>query len=106
MTDRQRIRRGRSVNYFPTAGEVAAFGDGPYSATVTQVADDGTVSLNIDVPPGASLAGTIDTTYAQDPEGDILEELRTREQLKTQTGISRGETAGTFSLLGTGPQAL
>lgn len=47
---RTRLRQGRQVRYFPTAAEVSAFGEGPYSARIKRVNDDGSVDLAIDTP--------------------------------------------------------
>ena len=82
MTDRQRIRVGRDVSYFPTDVEAAAGGaenGATWPAKITDVASDGSVNLFVYETDG----GTIPLT-----------------------GISRGQTKGTFDLLGTGPQAL
>lgn len=104
---RYRIRAGRRVRYFPTSSEQTDFGEGPYSGVITRVNADGSADLSVDVPPQLTedLAGTVDGTYAQDPEGDILDGLRTRELLRTKSSITRGSRAGQFDLLA-GPSAI
>lgn len=104
---RYRLRAGRRVRYHPTTSEQTNFGAGPYGATITRVNADGTADLSVDVPPQLTedLAGTVDGTYAQDPEGDILDGLRTREQLRTKASVVRGAVAGQFDLLA-GPSAV
>lgn len=82
MTDRQRIRKGRDVSYFPTDAEATAGGGSAgdtWPAKITDVAADGTVNLFVYETDG----GTIPLT-----------------------GIALGTSKGTFSLLQTGPQAL
>lgn len=94
---RSRYRVGRNVNYLPTTTEAAAFGEGPYPARVTRVNNDGSVQLHVDTPPGASTAGTIDGTYGQDPEGDILEALRDLSELRLKSSVTFGALPGQFT---------
>lgn len=96
---RFRVRVGRRVEYFPTSTEVTTFGAGPYGAVITAVNADGTVNLAVDVPSAVVEAGTVDGTWGASPEGDLLDELRTREQLRFKASVAQGTTAGTFSLL-------
>lgn len=73
MTDRSRVRVGRQVTYFPTAAEAAAGGGvagDAWSATITDVAADGTANLNV-----------------LEADGGIL----------AVTGVSQGTSAGTFN---------
>lgn len=102
---RSRFRSGRSVSYLPTDSEATTYGEGPYSARITAVNSDGTVNLSVDVPSAFVESGTIDGTYAQSPEGDALEELRARENLRYKASVAQGSTPGTFSFAA-GPQAL
>lgn len=101
---RFRVRKGRRARYFPTSTEETTYGTGPYGATITEVNADGSVNLAVDVPSIFATTGTIDGTYAQDPEGDVLEELRARENLRFKSSITRGGSAGQFDLE-TGPAA-
>jgi len=56
MTDRARIRRGRTVSYTPTSTEVTASGAGPWMGVITDVNADGTVDLLLDTPNPAAVA--------------------------------------------------
>jgi hypothetical protein len=100
VTDRNRLRRGREVFYYPTAAEETALGAGPWPALITQVNADGTCDLHVDTPndttvgavlasplitatdPGAALTSPLtttadaDATYGQ-PEADLINELKT-----------------------------
>jgi hypothetical protein len=130
MTDRQRIRRGRTVSYNPTAAEVTAGGAGPWLGMITTVRSDGSVDLVLDVPTatpvtGAALADPLiasadpDATYSaneqtllQELKDDVIilaqlvNELRAITVNTRKTSVIRGAAVGQFSLLQTGPQAL
>lgn len=67
MTDRQRIRRGRTVSYNPTAAEEAVSGEGPYLAMITNVNQDGTVDLLIDTPAPTAVSGAAIGAALSDP---------------------------------------
>jgi hypothetical protein len=59
MADRQRIRVGREVSYFPTDAEAAAVGDGEgttWPATIAKVNSDGSASLQAVRGDGTDLA--------------------------------------------------
>lgn len=49
MTDRSRVRVGRGVFYNPTAAEIAAYGVGPWAATIVKV-NTGSVDLQVWLP--------------------------------------------------------
>lgn len=61
MTDRNRVRVGRDVAYFPTDAE-ASTGNGNagdnWSATITNVNTDGTVNLSVHEADGGFIALT------------------------------------------------
>ena len=82
MGDRARIRVGRDVIYRPTDAE-AATGNGSagddWSARITAVNADGTVSLFVYESDGGSIA---------------------------KTAVSQGGGKGTFDLLAAGPQTV
>jgi hypothetical protein len=57
MADRQRVRVGRGVTYFPTDVEAAAAGDdngASWPATIAKVLPDGTANLRILSGDGAA----------------------------------------------------
>ena len=116
MTDRQRLRRGRTVSYNPTAAEIASFGAGPYLAVITAANADGTADLLVDIPSSAQL-GTITTADAggsyTSAEQDLINELKDDLNLligevnaTRKVSAPKGSQAGQFSFDQTGPQAL
>ena len=103
MTDRSRIRRGRTVSYTPTAAEVTANGEGPWLGMITVVNADGTVELMLDVP-----GGTVTTAKGSDAATTqaLANALKVAFNAQRKTAVQQGSQAGQFSLLQTGPQAL
>jgi hypothetical protein len=76
MADRQRIRVGRDVSYFPTDAEASAGGGeagDTWFARIAKVNADGSVNLNVIQGDGSELA---------------------------LTDIARGQRKGTFGLRG------
>lgn len=126
--DRQRIRRGRQVQYHPTAAEALASGAGPWMAMITDVNVDGTVDLIVDVPNAAAVAAAAlasplittadaDATYGT-PEADLINELKADvniiatlvNELRAavslrRNSVPRGAAAGQYSIA-SGPQAV
>lgn len=107
----EKKRVGRAVLYTPTAAEVTANGEGPWSATIRDVNTDGSVDLEV-IPrtPTALTATSIaeadaDVTYGAE-ERDLINELKARldevlarESERVKTSVVEGQGQGQFSFL-------
>lgn len=96
LTQRSRIRAGRRVRYIPTATEAAAYGAGPFEATIANPRASGNADLTVNFPAPLAGYGTIDNTYGA-PEAAALTDAAPTRHL---VNVPRGTSAGTYSLFG------
>lgn len=93
---RNRIRVGRKVLFTPSAANATAYGDGPWLATITAVASDGSVSLSCELPSQEATADGSDAGTTQ----TLANALKARYNAAHPTGVLLGGGAGQFALEG------
>lgn len=96
VVTRARSRAGRKVRYFPTAAEIAAYGAGPFAATISATRASGNVDLTVEFPAPLAGYGVIDAVYGAPEQAALTDAAPTRHLVN----VPRGGTGGTFAYFG------